>query len=115
VSADPIGDALHADAEAARAEIRAAGVVCPSCAVNMADLPKGHEVAVVSQDSQYALTVQCGQGTAVQLTGFDQFRALANIQIWDSSRNALDEVVAEVVGTGPANFTGLLDILDGQP
>jgi hypothetical protein len=37
-----IADAIHADAEAARAEIRAAGIFCPSCGVNMADLPEGH-------------------------------------------------------------------------
>ena len=30
-SADPIGDAIHADAEAAREEIRACGLICPSC------------------------------------------------------------------------------------
>ena len=44
MSADPIGDALHSDAEAARAEIREAGIVCPSCGVNMADLPYEHSL-----------------------------------------------------------------------
>src|ERR1035441_2205358 len=47
VSSDPIGDAVHADAEAAREEIRADGLICPSCGQNYADLIGRHCLILV--------------------------------------------------------------------
>ena len=116
MSDDPIGDALHADAEAARAEIRAAGLVCPSCGVNMADLPDGH-LLTLTHGRQYenapieAPTAKCEYGPLVMLGEYDKFRAAANVSLHDQFRKAEAEAFAKIIGTGPPNFTGLLDML----
>jgi hypothetical protein len=125
VSTDPIGDALRADAEAARAEIRAAGIVCPSCGVNMADLPEGHSLVLTSGGIKQAngtegpWTAQCASGELIHLSGdvpmtdadFTIWQNAANVNLYDDFRKREAEAFAEIIGTGPANFTGLLDIL----
>lgn len=119
---DPIGAALHADAEAARAEIRAKGIVCPSCGKNMADLDESH-MLTLTQGREYedaplrAPAAKCEYGALVQLgtASFEEVRAAANVALFDDFRERYDEACAEMMGTGPANFTGLLDVLGDQP
>jgi hypothetical protein len=122
-SADPIGDALRADAEAALAEIRATGLTCPSCGVNMADLPESHMLTLLTRGREYedaplkAPTAQCDRGPLVHLNGFEAIKAAANISLWDNFRKAEDEAFAAIIGT-PApghEYTGLLDVLGDQP
>ena len=119
---DPIGNALRADAEAARAEIRAADLICPSCGVNMADLPDGHALTL---STKAPLTAKCADGTSASLASsspmsddeFGKLQAAANIALWDDMRRREAESFKRIVGEGPAQFTGLLSILEdgGQP
>lgn len=110
-----IADAIHADAEAARAEIREAGIVCPSCGVNMADLPRDHVLTITSGRSyeggpggavvlaREPQTAKCAAGQAIELadsTGtptvdFETFKAAMNISVWDTCNRA---VAAEILG-----------------
>jgi hypothetical protein len=115
---DLVARALHADAEAARAEIRAAGLICPSCDVNMADLPDGH---VLTLSTEEPWTAKCAGGTLATLTGisspmsddeFGEWQAAANIALWDAFRRREEEAFKRIVGEGPAQFTGLLDVLE---
>ena len=114
---DPIGDALRADAEAARAEIRTAGLICPSCGVNMADLPDGHALTISTEEPW---TAKCAGGTLASLTAstpmsddeFSKWQAAANIALWDDFRRREEEAFKRIVGEGSAHFTGLLDTLE---
>ena len=113
---DAVAAALHAEAEEARAEMRAAGIACPSCGVNMADLPEGHLLTLTHgrqhEDAPIeAPTAKCEYGPLVMLGEYDKFRAAANISLHDQFRKAETEAFAQIIGTGPANFTGLLDTL----
>ena len=111
-SDDPIGDALRADAEAARAEIRAAGIVCPSCDVNLADLPDGHRLAVVpGLKDGFA---ECRDGQRADITTFEPLEMAANISLWDEFRRRETEAFKAIVGEGPVNFTGLLGVIQGE-
>ena len=115
MTADPIGDALHADAEAARAEIRAAGIVCPSCGVNMADLPDGHMLTLSGDGKpdekgmEHNWTAQCGAGKLVRLSDdvpmsdadFQTWEAAANISLYDDFRKREAEAFDKLLG-GPA-------------
>ena len=117
-TADPIGDALRADAEAARAEIRAEGITCPSCGVNMADLPGGH-MLIVSREEPYTAECKAGEPASLALSpvnddAFAKWQAAANVALWDDFRKREAEAFERITGTGPANFTGLLDVLE-QP
>ena len=95
MSEDPIGDAIHAEAEAARAEIRAAGMACPSCGVNMADLPGDHMLALIL--GKYA---ECGNGERVSLLDapFEAVQAAANISVWDAFRRSEAEAFRAALG-----------------
>ena len=62
---DPIGDALRADAEAAREEIRAKGLTCPSCGQNWADLIGRHCLILLMDDA--TPWCECRDGARVQL------------------------------------------------
>ena len=119
MSDDPIADALHAEAEEARAEMRAAGLVCPSCGVNMADLPHDHRLVLDAGGIDWERAVKrppsalCGSGELVSLDGasFETWQAAANVSLYDDFRARFDEVVSsEIIGTGPARFTGFLDV-----
>lgn len=99
MSDDPIGDALHAEAEAARAEIRATGIVCPSCGVNMADLPDGHEL-VFSDDAADGFCV-CGDGQRAEMARPGTFEMAVNVLVHDAFRRQQDEVFrALIYGSG---------------
>lgn len=119
---DPIGDALRADAEAARAEIRDTGIICPSCGVNMADLPDGHMLAMRGSENA-ELTAECRDGTPIGLPGvsspmsdgeFKAWQAVANLLVWDAFRRREAEAFKAIVGDGPGKFTGLLGVLQGE-
>ena len=121
---DPIGDALHADAEAAREEIRAEGLTCPSCGQNWADLIGRHcLILVMADDTPWC---ECRDGAQVLLgslltarigpaKAWEKMQAAASIavadEVWRQETIAFDR---DVIGGGPANFTGLLSILE-QP
>ena len=116
---DPIGAALHAEAEEARAEMRAAGIACPSCGVNMADLPRDHRLVLDPGGIDWERAVKrppsalCASGELVSLDGvsFETWQAAANVSLYDDFRARFDEVVSsEIIGTGPARFTGFLDV-----
>jgi len=122
---DLVAAALRADAEAARAEIRAAGIACPSCGVNLADLPDGHALAVTGDDLHPGpgpWTAECGDGQPVTITlsvpvteqETDAWVTMGNVLMWDDYRRRVAEASKGVVGEGPANFTGLLDVLGGS-
>jgi DNA-directed RNA polymerase subunit RPC12/RpoP len=123
-ASDPIGDALRADAEAARAEIRAGGLECPSCGVNMADLPDGHMLVLVSsEEAGQPQVAECRDGAPAYLAaisspmsdaGFAAWQAVSNILVWDAFRRREAETFRAIVGEGPANFTGLLGVLKGE-
>jgi hypothetical protein len=116
---DAVAAALHADAEAARAEMRALGVTCSSCGLNMADLPDGHAL-VMSHEEPY--TARCATGPLVTLAAsspmtdaeFGTWKDAANIALWDDLRRREDEAFKRIIGEGPANFTGLLDVLGSE-
>lgn len=103
-SGDPIGDALRADAEEARAQIRAAGIFCPSCGVNMADLPAGHMLAVTGYEEAVLCVAECRDGTAAELSDFATWQAAANISLWDDFRRREAEAFKAIIGEGPADF-----------
>ena len=121
---DPIGDALRADAEAAREEIRAGGLICPSCGRNWADLLGRHcLVMVMADDTPWC---ECRDGAQVLLgpllvarigpaKAWEKMQAAANIaladEVWRQETITFDR---DVIGTGPPKFTGLLSILE-QP
>ena len=100
---DPIGEAFHADAEAAREEIRAAGIDCPSCGKNVGDLyGKGHRYD--RPEGRIAIacdTVKCADGepvAAASLT-YEQVQAVANIDLLDDFARAEDEAFGKMLGT----------------
>ena len=108
MSDDPIAAALHAEAEAARAEIRAAGIACPSCGVNMADLPGDHKLVLDPGGIDWERAVKrppsalCGSGKLVGLEGasFETWQAAANASLYDDFRAREAEAWRrEVMGT----------------
>jgi hypothetical protein len=106
VTSDPIGAALAAEAEEARAEIRAAGLICPSCGVNMADLPKDHRLVLTSEphpdlhDGLLAAYAQCADGERASLLNapFEVIQSAANIALMDDFRRREDEAFAQMLG-----------------
>jgi len=132
VSADPIGDALRADAEEARGQIRSAGLTCPSCRGNAGDLfgrhclvlvtrtpvsegrGFGHSVPLIGKPETWC---ECRDGQPVNLADADweAWKGAANIALMDDFwfREAI-AFARDVIGTGPAGFTGLLGVLGGE-
>jgi hypothetical protein len=118
---DLVAAALRADAEAALEEIRATGITCPSCRVNMADLPDGHALTV-SDGPGARRTAECQQGDTVQLyaaepvpgADLEAWQAVATITVYDDFRRLEAEAFKRIVSTGPVDFTGLLDALGGK-
>lgn len=121
-----IADAVHADAEAARAEIRAAGIACPSCGVNLADLPNVHmlvlDMGAVDWEraERRPRTARCQDGTLVPMddASFETWQAAVNVNLYDKWREAMDaewskEMGFDVRGEWPPfpGFTGLADVL----
>jgi hypothetical protein len=111
-----IADAIHADAEAARAEIRAIGACCPSCGVNMADLPRDHMLAISSgrrhEDgpggaallAKEPRTAACagGQPADMEQASFETWQAAMSIRLYDEFRKREDEAFSQMLGWGDA-------------
>ena len=117
---DSISAAIRADAEAARAEIRAEGIACPSCRVNLIDLPDGHALALYA-DADDGWNAECRDGTPAPLSlsmgddaAFGKWQAMATIRVWDEFRCREAESFRAIIGDGPGNFTGLADILNAD-
>ena len=120
---DPIAAALKADAEAAREEIRGEGIVCPSCGQNWADLIGRHNLIMVMDDD--TPWCECRDGAQVLLgsllaarigpaKAWEKTQAAASISVADEVWRLETIAFERIIGTGPANFTGLLSILE-QP
>jgi Zn finger protein HypA/HybF involved in hydrogenase expression len=125
VSDDPIGDAVRADAEAARQEIRESGygqLACPSCGKPAADiLGTGHCLILnIDGDTPWC---ECRDGAQVLLgsllvsrigpaKAWEKMQAAVNIFLADGSWFLDGIAFAKIIGTGPANFTGLLSVLE---
>jgi hypothetical protein len=121
MSGNPIGDALRADADAAREEIRAAGLICPSCGVNMADLNRHHMLTISDGRThengpgrsvllaRQPVTAKCAEGEPVVLhdaTGnvvatWETYRNAANIALWDKMQATGEAIFAELMYGGP--------------
>lgn len=123
VSDDPIGDALRADAEAARQEIRESGygqLACPSCGKPAADiLGTGHCLVMimakeVAVPGDVIFTAECRDGQPAGCTTWDECQSAANISLADEVWRRETIIFDRIIGTGPANFTGLLSVLE-QP
>ena len=121
---DAVAAAIHAEAEEARAEIRDAGIVCPSCNVNMADLPQDHKLVLDHGGIDWVRAVRrppsalCGTGRIVWLddSRFETWQAAANVSLYDDVRTRFEQALAtDIIGTGPARFTGFLGALGEQP
>jgi hypothetical protein len=119
VSGDPIGDAVHADAEAARQEIRESGygqLACPSCGKPAGDiLGTGHCLILIPSCEAgpgAIIEAECRDGQRAVCSTWDDMVATANIsladEVWRHETIAFDQII----GTGPANFTGLLSVLE---
>ena len=127
MSGDPIGDAVHADAEAARQEIRESGygqLACPSCGKAAGDIIGTGHCLIMNMDGDTPWC-ECRDGAQVLLgsllvsrigpaRAWEKMQAAASISIADEvwRRETID--FDRIIGTGPANFTGLLSILE-QP
>jgi hypothetical protein len=106
VTDDPIGGAIRADAGDARAEVRAAGVICPSCDVNMADVPRDHRLVLDLGGVNWALgqkrppAARCAVGTVADLTGasFETWQASVTVSLWDDLRAADEAAFAKLPG-----------------
>lgn len=126
---DLVAQALKAEADEARAEIREAGIICPSCGVNAADLPNDHMLELdmggvdwLKAEKRHP-SAKCQSGTQVLLAGdspmddasYETWQAAANVSLLDKFRKAEDEAFrTQVIGTGGGNFTGLLGVLDAS-
>ena len=118
MSDDPIGEALRAEAEQAREEIRAAGLVCPSCRKNAADIYGSHryenvgEAGIPLAVKTMSGTLKCVDGEPVDAASliYDQWVAVANISLMDEVWRGTDEAFTAQF-TGPGPLTGFLDAL----
>ncbi len=102
-------EVLRADAEAARGEIRAVGIVCPSCGKNAADFyGKGHRyddllpggVPACFYDLENGL-LKCADGEPVPigtLTDWEHFQAVSSIALLDEFCRKEDEAFSAMLG-----------------
>ena len=121
MSDDPIGDAVHADAEAARQEIRESSygqLACPSCGKPAGDiLGTGHCLILIPSceiGPGAIMEAECRDGQRAVCSTWDDMVATANISLADEVWRHDTIAFAQIIGTGPANFTGLLSVLE-QP
>jgi hypothetical protein len=104
-----IADAVRADA---RAEIREAGVICPSCGQNYADLiGAGHAVEFSGGNLPASLpdgTAKCAAGESISLAGagFETISLLAGMELLDATDKAWGAEMDKIIGTGTPRFTG---------
>lgn len=119
-----VSDPIAADTQAAREEIRTQGLICPSCGHNWADLIGHHNlILIMTDDTPWC---ECRDGAQVLLgslltdrigraKAWEKMKAAANIaladEVWRQETIAFDR---DIIGTSPADFTGLLSILE-QP
>ena len=109
-----IADAVRADAAEARAEIRAAGITCPSCGQNAADLiGTCHEVEFSGGNLPASLpdgTAKCEDGQPVALAdaGFETISLLANVELLGAMDKAWAAETEKIIGTRAPRFTGFL-------
>ena len=109
-----ISRAIHADAEEARVVIRAAGIVCPSCGTNAADLANDHMLDLDTGGVDWVraekrpATAKCAAGTLVPLddASFETWQAAANVSLYDSFREAEDKAWSQMLG---------FDVREGPP
>lgn len=117
---DLVAAALRADADAERERLRAAGITCPSCGKNAADLTgigQGHRLEMITTGEpgpDCVLEAQCGDGRRVRLDGFAAAQNTALTSVLDDFWQQFDEAMRQAIGTGPASFTGLLDVLNAE-
>jgi hypothetical protein len=78
-----IADAIHADAEAAREEIRSAGLICPSCGQNAGDLLGRHCLVLIKEPDRAIPVAECRDGRRVPLEDWNTIHAAANIALMD--------------------------------
>jgi hypothetical protein len=84
-------------------EIRAAGIVCPSCGKNYADLLGGHQheltVDLPSAVATPDATVRCADGVTLRFSelSFDELAAVVNVKFLDDGRLREAEAFAEHV------------------
>lgn len=98
---DAVAAALHAEAEQARAEIRVAGIACPSCGVNMADLPDDHKLVLDHGGIDWERAVRrppsalCGSGRIVWLddSRFETWQAAATVSLYDDVRARFEQAL----------------------
>jgi len=109
VGVSEIADAVRADA---RAEIREAGVICPSCGQNYADLiGAGHAVEFSGGNLPASLpdgTAKCAAGESISLAGagFETISLLAGMELLDATDKAWGAEMDKIIGTGTPRFTG---------
>jgi hypothetical protein len=80
--------------------------VCPSCGVNMADLPDGHRLAMSGgREHENAplepMTGQCARGVRVTLSALETLQAAANIALYDDFRAREAEAFSRMLGAFP--------------
>ena len=114
--ADPIGDVLRADADAARDEIRASSygqLHCPSCGKPAGDIiGTAHCLILAGLDRGQKRMAECRDGQPAECATWDDMEAAANISLAEEVRRLETTASAKITGTGPAEFTGLLSILE---
>ena len=118
-----IAAAIHADAEAAREEIRAAGLICPSCGENYADLIGRHCLVLVMDDG--TPWCECRAGVQVLLgqlrmsrvgaaKALEEMQAAANIaamdEVWFREMAALREPALARVVSAERSADGIIHI-----
>jgi hypothetical protein len=110
---DLVAAALHADAEAARDEIRSEGLICPSCGKNWADLIGRHCLIMVMPDRSWKPIAECRDGRPAECKTWREVQAAVNIsvadEVWRQETIMFDR---DFIGSGPGEFTGLLSILE---
>lgn len=102
---DPSGDLAHAISEDAKAEVRAAGIICPACETNQADLPDGHWLTIYGDDLTTAAECTSSE-TGVVLDSPGELRAAMMTDFYQRVlRDALygDGFMYEVTRDGEGN------------
>jgi hypothetical protein len=77
--------------------------VCPSCGVNMADLPDGHRLAMSGgREHENAplgpMAGQCARGVRVTLSALETLQAAANIALYDDYNTCVDAEFSRMLG-----------------
>ena len=73
-------------------EIRAAGITCPSCGLNAADVPGGHRLAVIP--GLHDGFAECHDGQRADITNLEALKMAANTAVLDDFRANCREIDA---------------------